>query len=151
MSRRRKKSKGRRYSDKVLLLLAGSMLTMCALSVMYGVLIRKSMAEVALSEFRIEILNGSGQHGLAQGVARSAQKKGIDVLHVGNAENFTYEESILIARREVRNLDALAKALDCHNVVEQFQEASLVDATFIVGADRGSLKQDGESRSILTE
>jgi hypothetical protein len=118
---------------------------------MYGILIRKSMAEVALGEFRIEILNGSGQHGLAQWVARSAQRKGIDVLHVGNAENFTYEQSILIARRQVRNLDALAKALDCRNVVEQYQAESLVDATLIVGADRGSPKQDGKSRSILPE
>jgi hypothetical protein len=129
----------------VLLLAAGSVLTLCALSVMYGMLIRKSMAEVTLSEFRIEVLNGSGQKGLAQRVAHSARKRGIDVLHVGNAENDAYDESILIARRAVSNLDALAKALDCDNVVEQYQPASLVDATLIVGADRGSPKTEGES------
>lgn len=148
MIRRRKK---RRYSEEALLILAGSMLTVCALSVMYGFLIRKSMANIALSEFRIEILNGTGQKGIGQQVAGSARNSGIDVLHVGNADSFSYEESILIARREVKNLKTLARALGCRNVVEQFQEESLVDATLIVGADYRSLKLDGESRSAVSE
>lgn len=152
MARRKsRKKKKRSVSHNLLLLLAGSALTVCALSVTYGFLIRKSMADHEVREFRIEILNGTGEKGLAQSAAEGARKKGIDVFHVGNADNFSYEESILIGRIENRDLSVLGQALGCRNVVEQLKSDSFVDATLILGADYRSLNLADENTSGLLE
>ena len=138
-------------SHDLLLVLAGSALTLCALSVTYGFLIRKSIAGHEVREFRIEILNGTGEKGVAQRAAENARKKGIDVFHVGNAVNFGYEESILIGRKEKRDLDVLGQALGCRNLVEQLKSDSFVDATLILGADYRSLNLSDEATSRLLE
>jgi hypothetical protein len=138
---RRKPSK-RGFSQQVLLVLTGSALTLCMLSVMYGFLIRKSMAEHTIGELRIEVLNGTGEKGLAQSAARALRKMGVDVLHVSNAESFTYDESILVARKDNDRLKALGKALGCSNVIEQLKGDSIVDATLIIGADYQKLNLD---------
>jgi hypothetical protein len=151
LARRKKRKKARSYSQEILLILTGSALTLCALSVMYGFLIRKSMADNEIREFRIEVLNGTGTKGLARGVAVSLRKKGIDVFHVDNADNFSYEESILIGRKELDNLDALGQALGCKNIVEQLKKDSLVDATLIIGADYRTLNLGNEENSGLLE
>jgi hypothetical protein len=130
----------------MLLIFTGSVLTLCALSVMYGFLIRKSMADV--SGFRIEILNGTGETGLAARAAASAREMNIDVFDVGNADE-PHEESIVVARKDERDAEVLARALGCKNVVEQFRRDSLVDATLIIGADYRSLKLNFDSSSGL--
>jgi hypothetical protein len=148
---RRKKKKARSYSQDVLLVLTGSALTLCALSVMYGFLIRKSMADHEIREFRIEILNGTGEKGLARKAAALLRKNGIDVFHVDNADSFFYEESILIGRRDVDNLHVLGHALGCKNVVEQLKKDSFVDATLILGADYHTLNLGPDTNSGLLE
>jgi len=148
---RRKSKKKHSYSHDILLVLMGSALTLCALSVTYGFLIRKSMADEEIREFRIEILNGTGEKGVARVAAASARKKGIDVFHVGNADNFDYEESILIGRKDGKNLNALGQVVGCKNVVEQLMADSFVDATLILGADYRSLNLSAEINSSLLE
>jgi len=137
-------------SHDLLLVLAGSALTLCALSVTYGFLIRKSIARPP-AEFRIEILNGTGVKGVAQRAAENARKKGIDVFHVGNADNFGYEESILIGRKETCDLDVLGQMLGCRNSIVQLKSDSFVDATLILGADYRSLNLSDEATSRLLE
>ena len=148
--RKRKKKSGR--SHDVLMVLMGSVLTLCALSVTYGFLIRKSIAgeeiQEAISEFRIEILNGTHERGLAARAAVSAREMNIDVFEVGNAPE-AHDECILVARRRVEKIGALARALGCKNVIEQFREDSLVDATLIIGADYESLRLNLDSTSGL--
>jgi hypothetical protein len=139
VARKRKKKKRGGYSQQILLLLSGSLLTLCVLSIAYGVLIRKSIAEDTVRQFRIEILNGTGKKGLASSAAMGLREKGIDVFRVENAPHYDYEESILIARREVKGLGKLAKRLGCRNVIEQLKADSMVDATLIIGADYGKL------------
>lgn len=151
MARKRKKRKKRGYSQEVLLLLTGSLLTLCALSVSYGFLIRKSVAEVEIREFQIEVLNGTGEKGLAQTVALALLKMEIDVLHYGNAPEFSHEETILIGRKKKEGLHKLAQALGCRNVIEQQQPDAMVDATLILGADYRTLKLTAESDSGLLE
>jgi hypothetical protein len=150
MARKRRKKKSR-YSQPIALLLAGSLITLCGLSIMYGFLIRKSIAEDQVEQFRIEILNGTGQDGLAGKVALSLRKKGIDVFRVENAPDFGHKESILISRKEKEGLDNLARVLGCDNVIEQTTEDSIVDATLILGSDYRSLKLGIDFDSSLPE
>ena len=148
MASRRGQKKARDYSP-LLLILTGSVLTLCALSVMYGFLIRKSMADNNIRGFRIEVLNGIGEQGVARRAAVLLMKKGIDVFQVGNADSFSYTESILIGCREIGNLGSLGRALGCDNVVEELKEDSLVDATLILGADYQTLNLGGGTDSRL--
>jgi hypothetical protein len=136
--KRKKKSKGG-FRQQLALVLTGSALTLCALSVMYGFLIRKSMAENNLHDLRIEILNGTGEQGLARAAAMSLIKKGVDVIDYGNAADFSFEESMLIARRKNDGIRALGRNLGCDNIVQQYKEDSLADAVLILGADYGKL------------
>ena len=153
MARRKKKgSKKEKHtlSQSVMLVLAGSVMTICALSVMYGFLIRKSIADSEVHGYRIEILNGTGEKGLARDAAAAARTKGIDVFQVGNADNFTYEESMLIVRRK-GDVGGLAKAIGCENVVVQLMKDSFVDATLILGADYRTLDLSGGPTSDLLD
>ena len=143
MARKRRSKKKKQkpgFSQQVMLVLTGAALMLCALSIMYGFLIRQSVAENNLKGLRIEILNGIGEKGLARDIATALMKKGVDVFNVDNAENFSYDESILIARRKNDRVKALGRALGCDNVIVQLQEDSFVDATFIIGADYDRLK-----------
>ena len=139
MARSRRKKKTRGYSQEIALILTGSALTLCALSVMYGFLIRSANAGDKLTGYRIEIWNGTGEPGLAQRIADAARRKGVDVFQVGNASDFSHRESILIGRKKINGLEDFGRALGCRNFIEQLDKQSLVDATLIVGADYRSL------------
>ena len=144
--KRRKKAKSR--SHDILLVLMGSALTLCALSVMYGFLIRQSMADIVIDDLRIEILNGTDETGLAARAATSARAMGVDVFQVGNTKE-PHDESMLVARKEGKDLEVLARSLGCRHVIEQFRSDSMVDATLILGADYRSLKLSLDSSSGL--
>lgn len=133
MPRRKTRKKKKGYSP-LLLILMGSALTLCALSVMYGFLIRKSMAHEGFKDIKVEVLNGTKEQGLARQVRASLRNLGTDVLDVGNADEM-YAESILIGRRKTDRLEAFGKAVGCKNIIEEYRDDSLVDATLILGAD----------------
>lgn len=150
MAKRKKKAtkKQGRHSQNLLMMATGALLTLCVLSISYGYLIRQSVAENKVQDFRIEILNGTGQSGLASKAADVLRQRGIDVLDVSNADHFTYSETILIGRKSGRDLAALGRSLGCDNVIEQLVDDSLVDATLILGADFDELNMGlgGDSR-----
>jgi hypothetical protein len=92
-------------------------------------------------EFQIEVLNGSGREGIAMKTAMQLRRAGVDVLVVGDAERFDFDESILVDRKGNAELMVrLSRITGCRNIIEQRQEQPLVDATLIVGRDRGRLK-----------
>jgi hypothetical protein len=87
--------------------------------------------------FQIEVLNGTRETGIAMEVAKDLRLRGIDVLIVDNAERLDFRESVLVDRRgNPRLMRRLSKTLGCRTVLEQVRPAPLVDATYIVGADR---------------
>ncbi len=140
MARRRKRKKNQRnHAQDLLLVFTGAVLMLCVLSVFYGYRIRQSFADSELRELRIEVLNGTGQPGLAAKAAAVLRKARIDVFEFGNAPRFDYRESVLIARTKDRDLGALGKKLGCDNLIEALVEDSIVDATLILGADYQSL------------
>lgn len=87
--------------------------------------------------FQIEVLNGTREAGIAMEEAKELRRQGVDVLVVDNAERFDFEESVLVDRKgNPRLMRKLAKMLGCREVLEQISPAPLVDATYIIGADR---------------
>jgi hypothetical protein len=121
------------FLNRLLLLIVSAALALCVASFTYGFYIRHD-GRGGRGSFRVEVLNGTGRAGLARAAAKSLRKMGIDVYSYGNAEDFDYEESILIARRR-GDIEVLAKLINCRNVMEQLQKNPIVDATLILGAD----------------
>lgn len=91
-------------------------------------------------QIQLEVLNGTGQSGVAMRMAVELRNAGIDVLLVGDAEHFHFERSIIVDRRGDREIvSRLSRLTGCRTVVEQKQERPLVDATFVVGRDMSDL------------
>jgi hypothetical protein len=92
---------------------------------------------------QIEVLNGTGESGLAMQTAAGLRRMGIDVLIVGDANSFDFEQSLLIDRKgNSEPVRRLSRLIGCRHVLQQVQEHPLVDATLIVGEDSGDLKID---------
>lgn len=91
--------------------------------------------------FQVEVLNGTGEPGMARKVTIELRKIGIDVLIEGNAGRFDFKESLLIDRRgNPALMRKLARRLGCRRVLLQIEDHPKVDVTFIIGWDREKLK-----------
>lgn len=93
--------------------------------------------------FSMEVLNGTGEQGVAGKMTKALRSAGINVLIEGNADNFNFRESLLVDRRgNPRLMKELSRKLGCRRVLRQVQEKPLVDVTFVIGWDRAELKID---------
>ena len=91
--------------------------------------------------FQMEVLNGTGEPGIAIRTTMQLRILGIDVKIEGNADRFDFRESILIDRRGNPELmRALSRRLGCERVIQQIQERPEVDVTLIIGGDRERLR-----------
>jgi len=91
--------------------------------------------------FQVEVLNGTGEPGIAGKITLELRKMGIDVLKEGNAGSYDFRESLLIDRKNNPKLmKKLSRLLGCKRVIIQVQEHPDVDATIIIGWDREKLK-----------
>lgn len=144
-SRKRKKQKRRGAGERVAVFLMGTLLTVCVVSAALGFFNRRAGAVNTPQDLIIEVLNGTGAAGLAQATAVALMRRGVDVLKVTNADSFDYEESVLIAHKKPREIENLAEALGCSTVIEEADENSLIDATFILGGDYENLNLGIES------
>lgn len=159
MAARKKKKKKKKSSSygsglhKLAVLLMSAVLGVCVASVAVGVINWHGGEEDGRVDgvLRIEILNGTGEKGLARKVAIALIKKKVDVLHVDNAKSFDYKESVLIARSENPAVATLGELIGCRRVVEQLTEDTMFDATFIIGDDVRKLDIGLERDSDLSE
>jgi hypothetical protein len=151
--KKKKRKKKQTKAQKLTVLAAGLALVVCAVSVAVGLLNRYTDLDNSKipRDIRIEVLNGTGEKGLAQKVAVALVKRRVDVLHVDNADNFDYEESVLIARKRRPELEPLVEMLGCTRFVEQLRDDMMVDATLIVGADYRRLNLGNGLDSDLLE
>jgi hypothetical protein len=145
--RRQKNRRRGGFVQKCLVGLSGMTLVLCAASITFGFFIRGS--DDSGAQFRLEVLNGTGEPGLAHQAQRGLLMRGIDVIEVGNARHFNYEESVLIARRAGVDVEELGRIIGCSNVVVQLQEEPLEDASLIIGKDYLDLHLDWDHRSDL--
>ncbi len=91
--------------------------------------------------YTIEVLNGSGEKGIATRVASELRKLGFDVLIVGNADRFDYVNTIVIDRKGNKELiERLVKLTGIKSAIIQKLDKPLVDATVIIGSDIHRLK-----------
>lgn len=159
MSRRKKSSTGRRARQRrgahpsnlfqrVLIAISGVILVLCAASITYGFFIRRGGIRNG-ERIRMEVLNGTGQKGIASVARDGLRRRGVDVIRVGNAIRFDYAHSYIAARREDADIQALADALGCGRVVLQDRKGSVEDATLILGADYRKLRLDWNRESGL--
>ncbi|UCF06728.1 MAG: LytR C-terminal domain-containing protein [bacterium] len=126
----------------------GIVLTIMCCAILFSLYVRYFLGERerTLSDvhLQIEVLNGTGESGLAMQTAAGLRRMGIDVLIVGDAESFDFEHSLLIDRKGNPALvRKLSRLIGCPRVLQQIQERPLVDATLIVGEDSGDLKIGG--------
>jgi len=128
------------FGQKVLVGLSSVLLILCLASITYGFFVRKGDGKEG--KFRIQVLNGTGQAGLANDAKRGLLRMGIDVIDVTNADRFDYEESILIARKVDAEVVELGRMLGCKHVIKQVQHDSMADASLILGADYDDLRLD---------
>ena len=138
---KKRKAKGAGFAQKSIVALSFVVLILCVASATWSFFIRRS-DDVRGKPFTIEILNGVGQPGIAHEAKRVLLQHGIDVIAVGNATRFDYEESILIARKRGADVERLGRVLGCRNVVVQIKENAIEDASLILGADYRSLNLD---------
>lgn len=70
--------------------------------------------ETDLTEFSVQVLNGSGKIGAAGKGSDSAESAGFVVDNTGNADNYDYEESVVQAKEDVPQsaVDKLVTALE---------------------------------------
>ncbi|MBU8920857.1 MAG: LytR C-terminal domain-containing protein [Bacteroidales bacterium] len=91
--------------------------------------------------FQMEVLNGTGEPGIAIRTTMQLRLMGIDVKIEGNADRFDFRESLLIDRRGNPGLmKSLSRRLGCRRVLLQIQDRPEVDVTLIIGWDRDKLR-----------
>jgi hypothetical protein len=147
--RRKSRTRGG-LGQRLLVGLAGVVLVLCAASITQGFIFRSIGERTPGDPFQIEVLNGTGKHGLAQAAKRSLHRRGIDVIEVGNAKSFDYAHSVLIARKRGVDVDKLGAMLRCTRIVEQIDDR-MPDATLILGDDYRDLDLDWKLESDLLE
>jgi len=90
-------------------------------------------------EIRIQVLNGCGVPGAGSGMASVLRLAGgMDVVEIGNADQFDFESSLVLDRTGNPALaERVSRILDGAPVIKQRQANSPGDVTVIVGYDRG--------------
>ncbi len=94
-----------------------------------------------LRTIEVEVLNGCGISGLAQQFTEYLRNNHIDVVRTENADNFHYDKTIVILRRDgFEKADQVAKLLDISprdsvRVMVQPDASLLTDITVVIGSD----------------
>lgn len=96
--------------------------------------------EEVFEPFQMEVLNGTGEKGIAKEITTQLRRLGIDVLIERNAERFDFRETVLVDRRgNPALMKRLSKQLGCVRVLKQFQDRPEVDVTLVIGWNRDKL------------
>jgi hypothetical protein len=88
--------------------------------------------------FRVEVLNGSGRHGVAARVAEYLRDRGLDIVYVGNAGSFDHGQTLVIDRLGCSECaNTVARILGYGIVQTEADSLRLVEVTVILGRDDG--------------
>lgn len=88
-------------------------------------------------QIRVEVLNGTEVERLAQRAAEQLRRAGFDVVEVDNAEDRSFEETVVVDRTDNKaaNAELVARELKCHNIIPQLEPTLLLEVTVILGRD----------------
>jgi len=85
---------------------------------------------------RVEVLNGCGMSGMASRLGMFLRGQGIDVVNVGNAKNFNYRKTMVLARTGEPELAyQVARLIGTEKVLSDPKDDSLAEVTIIIGKD----------------
>jgi hypothetical protein len=89
---------------------------------------------------RVQVLNGSGEDGIASRVASFLREGGFQVVEVGNADRRDYFPTLVVARREdPEAARAVAHYLGGLPMVRQAWSSEAAEVTVVLGSDRSRL------------
>jgi len=87
----------------------------------------------------VRVLNGCGEPGAGRDMTTRLRDLRFDVVSAGNAENFDYENTLVVNHTERPEVGlAVSHALGCTRLTSQPDEMALVDVTVILGRDWSS-------------
>jgi len=104
---------------------------------------KKPVKEGKVRVLQIEVLNGCGVPGAAAKFTDYLRAKGFDVVKTDNYESFNVLKTVVIDRRgSPKNGARIAEALGLgeERVLQEVNEAYLIDATVVLGRDFRQLK-----------
>lgn len=103
---------------------------------------------------QLEVLNGCGVPGVAAKYTDYLRSKGFDIVKTDNYESFNVLKTVVIDRRGNRNNGvrvAEALGLEQERVLQEVNEAYLIDATVILGRDFSVLSSWQKMESQIVE
>ena len=85
----------------------------------------------------IEVLNGCGESGVANLFTKFLRSDGYDVIEIKNADNFEYQETIILFHNEKAQEQAeiLSEILNVKQSNIKFNKNSVWDLSVIIGSD----------------
>ncbi|HEY2954704.1 MAG TPA: LytR C-terminal domain-containing protein [Candidatus Eisenbacteria bacterium] len=90
---------------------------------------------------RVQVLNGSGEGGVASRVASYLKEGGFHVVEVRNADRFDYFATMVVARRDdPAAARVVARYLGRPPVIRQAWDSDLAEVTVVIGSDRSRLR-----------
>jgi len=91
---------------------------------------------------KVEVLNGSGESGLAQRISNRLRDLGLDVVAAGNADHFDHETTYVLDRSgRIGVALEVARGLGTDSVVVALNPDLYLDATVVVGHDWASISR----------
>jgi len=92
---------------------------------------------------RVQVLNGSGEDGVASRVAAYLRSGGFHVVEVKNADRSDYFATLVVARNDdPAAAEAVARYLGRPPVIRQAWNSDLAEVTVVIGSDRSRLQLD---------
>ena len=90
---------------------------------------------------RVEVLNGSGEGGIASRAASFLRDGGFQVVDIKNADRQDYFATFVVARRhDLSGARAVARYLGDAPIVQQAWGPELADVSLVIGSDRSRLR-----------
>jgi len=87
------------------------------------------------ANLKVEVLNGTGMSGLANKLAEALRQKGFQVVNVGNADSFNYQETQILDRTEGKQqlVQQIARMVGTSRLQQASKETATTDLTIIIG------------------
>ncbi|MBE3127263.1 MAG: LCP family protein [Candidatus Atribacteria bacterium] len=96
----------------------------------------KSLIYSKNSGIKVEVLNGNSMMGIAHKIAQDLELQGFEIVNVGNADNFNYQQTKIIVYSKEVNLDNQFKELfKDFEIVKEYQDQTNLDLVIILGKD----------------
>lgn len=130
--------------SRIAVWILGVLVTLLLGSMVWGMLRPREAMRTAgphRQVIRVQVLNGTGEGGIATRVASWLREGGFQVVEVRNADRSDYFATLVLARhQELDAARAVARYLGGPPVIRQSWTADLAEVTVVLGSDRSRLR-----------